>query len=148
MTKFSNKLKKPCFWPIFPIFGAKKKFPGKPSSATHNFTLDSSTMAKFRKTEWHNYKNKPGQMGGWKHGRTDRPYFIGHFRLPPRVLQLKIYKVLLGKGNLFLCCTGPTNANTRQIKIIIIMILHMNSFFSNTIFLWYCRSKIFFNHLY
>ena len=23
MTKFSNKFKKPCFWPIFPIFGAK-----------------------------------------------------------------------------------------------------------------------------
>ena len=26
MTKFSNKYKKPCFWPIFPIFGAKKIF--------------------------------------------------------------------------------------------------------------------------
>ena len=24
MTQFSNKFKKPCFWPIFPIFGAKK----------------------------------------------------------------------------------------------------------------------------
>ena len=26
MTKFSNKFKKPCFWPIFPIFGAKRFF--------------------------------------------------------------------------------------------------------------------------
>ena len=26
MTQFSNKFKKPCFWPIFPIFGAKKIF--------------------------------------------------------------------------------------------------------------------------
>ena len=26
MTKFSNKFKKPRFWPIFPIFGAKKNF--------------------------------------------------------------------------------------------------------------------------
>ena len=24
MTKFFNKLKKPCFWPIFPILGALK----------------------------------------------------------------------------------------------------------------------------
>ena len=24
MTKFFNKFKKPCFWPIFPILGAKK----------------------------------------------------------------------------------------------------------------------------
>ena len=32
MTKFSNKLKKPCFWPIvgpFPQFWRKKNFPGK-----------------------------------------------------------------------------------------------------------------------
>ena len=26
-TNFSNKLKKPCFWPIFPILGAKKNYP-------------------------------------------------------------------------------------------------------------------------
>ena len=24
MTKFSDKFKKPCFWPIFPIFAAKR----------------------------------------------------------------------------------------------------------------------------
>ena len=28
ITQFSYKFKKPCFWPIFPIFGAKK-FPRK-----------------------------------------------------------------------------------------------------------------------
>ena len=26
MTKFFSKFKKPCFWPIFPIFGAKFVF--------------------------------------------------------------------------------------------------------------------------
>ena len=31
MTKFSNKFKKPCFWPIFPIFGAKKIFLENPA---------------------------------------------------------------------------------------------------------------------
>ena len=42
MTKFSNKLKKPCFcpilWPIFPIFGAKKIFLENPAlSRTTSF---------------------------------------------------------------------------------------------------------------
>ena len=31
MTNFSNKLKKPCFWHIFPIFGAKKIFLENPA---------------------------------------------------------------------------------------------------------------------
>ena len=31
MTKFSKKFKKPCFWPIFPIFGAKKTFQENPA---------------------------------------------------------------------------------------------------------------------
>ena len=35
MTKFSNKLKKPCFWPIlgpfFPILGQKKFFSENPA---------------------------------------------------------------------------------------------------------------------
>ena len=37
-----------------------------------------------------------GQMEeGWKHGRTDRPYFIGPFRLLPGVQKYKIDSNLL-----------------------------------------------------
>ena len=68
MTKFSNKLKNPCFWPIlgpFSQFWEQKKFPRKSGSVMHKFTWDSSTMSKFRK----NYSKKtPGEM----EGRTDR----------------------------------------------------------------------------
>ena len=31
MTQFSNKFKKRCFWPIFPIFGAEKIFLENPA---------------------------------------------------------------------------------------------------------------------
>ena len=31
MTKFSNKFKKSCFWPIFPIYGRKKIFLENPA---------------------------------------------------------------------------------------------------------------------
>ena len=31
MTKFFNIFKKPCFWPIFPIFGAKNFFLENPA---------------------------------------------------------------------------------------------------------------------
>ena len=68
MTKFSNKLVQPCFWPIlgpFSQFWEQKKFPRKSGSVMHKFTWDSSTMSKFRK----NYSKKtPGEM----EGRTDR----------------------------------------------------------------------------
>ena len=44
MTKFSNKLKKPCFWPIlglfFPILGQKKFF-------SENSTLSRTTSYEF-----------------------------------------------------------------------------------------------------
>ena len=87
MTKFSNKLKKNCFWPIlgsFPNFLGKKNFPGKSSSVTHNFTWVSSIMLKFRKSLWYNSKKMPGQTVG----RTDRPYFIGPFQLLPGVQKV------------------------------------------------------------
>ena len=50
MTKFSNKFKKHCFWPIFPIFVAKKFFSRKSSSVMHNFIWVSSAIPKFRKS--------------------------------------------------------------------------------------------------
>ena len=52
MTKFSNKFKKLCFWPIlgpFSQFFGEKKFPRKSGSVTRNFIWVSSTMPKFRK---------------------------------------------------------------------------------------------------
>ena len=62
MTQFFNKFKKPCFWPIFPIYGGKKDFPGKSGSVTHNFIRVSSTMP--------NSKKMPGQTEGWKDRQT------------------------------------------------------------------------------
>ena len=37
-----------------------------------------------------------------------------------------IYTNNFGEGNLFFCCTGPTNLNFRQTKIIIILICYIN----------------------
>ena len=40
MTQFSNKFKKPCFWPISPIFGTKKMFLENPAvSCTTSYGL-------------------------------------------------------------------------------------------------------------
>ena len=70
MTKFFNKFKKPCFWPIFgpfPYFDSKKKFSGKSSSVTHNFIWVSSTMPKFRKKLMMQF-----QENAQTDGRTER----------------------------------------------------------------------------
>ena len=67
MTKFSNKFKKPCFWPHFPKFDGKKIFPGMSSSVIHNFTWDSSTMPKFTKKFVTQF-----QENAWTDKRTDR----------------------------------------------------------------------------
>ena len=67
MTKFSNKLKKPCFWHIlgpFSLFWTKKNFPRKSGSVTHNFTWESSTMPNF-KTPGHKDGRKDGKTEGW-----------------------------------------------------------------------------------
>ena len=98
MTKFYNKLKKPWFWPILDPFSQcwkKKIFLRKSGSVMHNFIWVSSTMPNFRKNLWYNYKKMPGQKDWWKDGRTDRPYFIGPFRLPPRVQKLTDMKTYI-----------------------------------------------------
>ena len=99
MTKFSNKLKKPCFWPILGLFsqfwGKKNFFLRKLGSVTHNFIWVSSTMPNFRKNVWYNYKKMPGQKDWWKDGRTSRPYFIGPFRLPLRFQKLTDMKTYI-----------------------------------------------------
>ena len=50
MTKSFNKIKKLHFWPIFPIFGAKKTFSKKSGSAMHNFIWICNTLPKLEKT--------------------------------------------------------------------------------------------------
>ena len=65
MTQFSNKFKKPCFWPIS---GAKKIF-------LENLALSHTTPYGFLAS----CQNL---------GRTDRPYFTGPFRLPPEVQKV------------------------------------------------------------
>ena len=76
MTKFSNKLQKTCFWPIFGPFSqflGKKFFSEKSCSVTHNFTWHSSIMPNFRKHLWHNFKKMPQQTEGQNtDGRTER----------------------------------------------------------------------------
>ena len=73
MTKFFNKLKKPCFWPIlgpFSQFLGQKFFSRKSGSVTHNFIWVSSTMPKFRKNWWYNSKKTPRQTEGRNDGQT------------------------------------------------------------------------------
>ena len=76
------------FGPFFSIFGAKNFFLRKSSSVTHNFIWISNTMSNFRKNLWCNSKKISGEKDGWKDGRTDKPYFIGPFRLPLGVQKL------------------------------------------------------------
>ena len=50
MTIFFNKFKKPCFWPIFPILGAKKYFLENPAlSCTTSYGF-LAPLPKFKKT--------------------------------------------------------------------------------------------------
>ena len=86
--KFFNKLKKkPVFFgPFlvhFPNFGDKTFFLEN-LAVTHNLIWIPSTTPKFRKYKWYNPKKMPRQ----KDRRTDRPHFIGLFRLPPGVKQI------------------------------------------------------------
>ena len=86
MTKFSNKFKKPCFWPIFPIFGAKKIFLENPAlscTTSYGFLAPCQNLEKVNDTIQRKCPDR--RKDGRKDGRTDRLYFIGPFRLPPGV---------------------------------------------------------------
>ena len=86
MTKFSNKFKKTCFWPILGPFsqflGQKIFLENLALSCTtsygfwHHAKIQKKLMIKFKENAW-----TDGRMEGW----TDRPYFIRPFRLPPGV---------------------------------------------------------------
>ena len=76
MTKFSNKLKKPCFWPIlgpFSQFWGKKKFfsknPALPCTTPYEFLapcqISEKLMIQFQENAW-----TEGRMGRTE-GRTD-----------------------------------------------------------------------------
>ena len=85
MTKFSNKLKKPFFWPIMGPYsqfrGAKKK---KKEKENRNIQLCPRTTSHGILAPCQNLENINDTIPRTD-GRMDRPYFIGHFRLPPRV---------------------------------------------------------------
>ena len=55
------------------------------------------------------------------------------FKRPLKSTQ-KIQKPLQGEGNLIFYCMGPTDPTFWQIKIIMILISHINIFFTICIF--------------
>ena len=118
MSKFSNKLKKPYFWSIFPIFGAKKFF-RKSHFVTHNTTWASSTM--------HTGKNNEPIWGKLPEGRKNK-------RTKERKDgQSQIHRTLLtttGNPKIEFCChllVFPNNfVRTCLIKMKIDMLYLMN----------------------
>ena len=78
MTKFFNKFKKTCFWPIFPILGATKSFLENLalSCTTSVPCITSSTIPKFRKKVMQFQENgrTDRRMDGRMDGRTDLFY--------------------------------------------------------------------------
>ena len=93
MTQFSNKYKKPCFWPIF---GAKKIFL---ESLALSRTTSYGFLAPCQNFEKVNHTIQRKHPDRYNEGRNDRsmdrPYFIGHFWLLPGVQ--KIVQAILGK---------------------------------------------------
>ena len=90
MTKFSNKFKKPCFWPIFPIFGVKKVFQENLAlshTASYGFVAPCQNLEKVNDVIQRKRpdRRKDGRKDRRKDGRKDRTYFIGPFRLLPGV---------------------------------------------------------------
>ena len=76
MTKFSNKFKKPCFWPIFPIFGAKKIFLENPAlsrTTSYGFLAPCQNLEKVNDTiqRKHPERRTEGWTKGQKDGRKD-----------------------------------------------------------------------------
>ena len=68
MTQFSNKFKKPCFWPIFTIFGAKKIFLENPTlsrTTSYGFLAPSQNLEKVNDTIQR--KRLDRRTEGWKH---------------------------------------------------------------------------------
>ena len=82
MTKFFNTFKKPCFWPIFPIFGAKNILLENPAlSRTTSCRILASRQNLEKTTDTIPRKRPDRQNDRRTDERTDRPYFIGPFWL-------------------------------------------------------------------
>ena len=80
MTKFSDKLEKPCFWPIL---GPFSQFWGKKKVFSENTALPCTSPYEFLapcRISGKTYDTIPRKC---LDRRTDRPYFIGPFRLLP-----------------------------------------------------------------
>ena len=79
MTKFSNKLKKPCFWPIlgpFSQFLRQKRFSWKTwllRTTSYGFLALRQNLEKVNNTI-----QRKCPTDKRMDGRTDRPYFIGY----------------------------------------------------------------------
>ena len=80
MTQFSNKFKKPCFWPIFgpfsPIFRPKKFFLENLAlscTTSYGFLAPSQNLEKVNDTIQRKQPDRwtEGQMEGWTEGQTD-----------------------------------------------------------------------------
>ena len=69
--QFFKKIQKTYFWPIFPIFGAKKVFP-KNQAVMHNFIRVLYMIP----------RKHPDRC---QEGKIGRHYFIGSFQQPPGV---------------------------------------------------------------
>ena len=74
MTKFSNKLKKPCFWPIlglfFPVLGLQK-FPENPAlPRTTSYEFLAPCQASEKANDTIPRKRVDRRTDGWKDGQT------------------------------------------------------------------------------
>ena len=73
------------FWPISPIFGAKNFFLVNPALSRTNSNGFLASCQNLEKTNDTIPRKRPDRR---KDGRTDRPYFIGPFRLTPGVQKI------------------------------------------------------------
>ena len=71
MTKFSNKLKKACFWPIFPILGVKKILLENPALL---YTTSHGILAPCQISEKNNDTIPRKCLDRRTDGNADRPY--------------------------------------------------------------------------
>ena len=93
MKKFSNKLKKTLFWPIwghFPNFWGKKIFLKNlvlSCTTSYGFLAPCQNLEKVNDTIHRKCpeRQKDRWKDRWKDGWKDRPYFIGPFQLLPWV---------------------------------------------------------------
>ena len=89
MTQFCNKFKKPCFWPIFPIFGTKKIFLENPTlsrTTSYGFLAPSQNLEKVNDTIQRKHPDRLTE------GRKDRQTLF--YRILPANARGPIKKVL------------------------------------------------------